>query len=59
MGEDRLNGLALMSIHRDIKIDFESGFQAHRIVQQSEMAQWHEPLYLKYAKKYKSITQPR
>ena len=40
----------------DMKIDFESGFQAHRIVQQSEMAQWHEPLYLKYAKKYKPIT---
>ncbi len=40
----------------NINIDFESGFQAHRIVQQSEMAQWHELLYLKYAKKYKPIT---
>ena len=40
----------------DIKIDFESGFQAHRVVQQSEMAQWHKPLYLKYANKYKPIT---
>ena len=35
----------------DIKIDFPSGFKSHRIVQQSEMAQWHKPLYLKYADK--------
>ena len=40
----------------DIKIDFPSGFKSHRIVQQSEMAQWHKPLYLKYADKYKAIT---
>ena len=40
----------------DIKIDFPSAFKAHRIVQQSEMAQWHKPLYLKYANKYKPIT---
>ena len=40
----------------ELKIDFESGFQSHRIVQQSEMAQWHEPLYSKYQNKYKPIT---
>ena len=40
----------------ELKTDFESGFQSHRIVQQSEMAQWHEPLYSKYQNKYKPIT---
>lgn len=40
----------------ELKIDFKAGFQSHRIVQQSEMAQWHEPLYSKYANKYKPIT---
>ena len=40
----------------ELKIDFKLGFQSHRIVQQSEMAQWHKPLYSKYANKYKPIT---
>jgi len=39
-----------------IDIDFPSGYKAHRVVQQSEMAEWHEPLFNKYAHMYKKIT---
>ncbi len=39
-----------------LSLDFPKGYKAQRVVQQSEMAEWHEPLYKEHADKYKAIT---
>ena len=40
----------------DTGIDFADGYRAHRVVQQSEMADWHEPLYKADASLYQATT---
>lgn len=40
----------------DPGIDFADGYRAHRVVQQSEMAEWHEPLYKADPSLYQKVT---
>lgn len=40
----------------DPGIDFADGYNAHRIVQQAEMAEWHQPLYDATPDLYQAIT---
>lgn len=39
-----------------LNINFPEGYKAQRVIQQSEMAEWHEHLYLKYSGLYKAVT---
>ena len=40
----------------DLGIDFAAGYDAHRVVQQAEMAEWHQPLYEATPDLYQPIT---
>ena len=40
----------------EMDIDFADGYRAHRVVQQAEMAEWHDPLYKADPSLYQAVT---